>query len=243
MTTTTPTTPATATTPATGAASGAASGASSQSGSQSGAAAQAQSQLGVNYNNFLKLLTAQIQNQDPLEPMKSEEFAVQLATFSGVEQQVRTNQLLESLASGIGMSGISQLAGWVGMEARVAAPAAFDGTPVTLAPDPDPASDAATLVVRDEFDRVVSREAMPMGVETILWAGVGDDGAPLPPGRYTFQLESLNSGEITSIRPVEHYATVDEARQGANGIEVVLRGGTAVPASEVTALRRPAEAI
>lgn len=171
------------------------------------------------------------------------DFAVQLATFSGVEQQVRTNQLLESLASGIGMSGISQLAGWVGMEARVAAPAAFDGTPVTLAPDPDPASDAATLVVRDEFDRVVSREAMPMEVETILWAGVGDDGAPLPPGRYTFQLESLNSGEITSIRPVEHYATVDEARQGANGIEVVLRGGTAVPASEVTALRRPAEAI
>lgn len=167
------------------------------------------------------------------------DFAVQLATFSGVEQQVRTNQLLESLAAGIGMSGISQLAGWVGMEVRVAAPAAFDGTPVTLVPSPDPASDAATLVVRDAFDRVVSREAVPLEVDTIQWAGVGDDGAPLPPGLYSFQLESLNGGEVTSTRPVEHYAMVTEARQGANGIEVVVRGGTAVLSADVTALRRP----
>lgn len=169
------------------------------------------------------------------------DFAVQLATFSGVEQQVRTNQLLESLATGIGMSGISQLAGWVGMEVRVAAPAAFDGTPITLAPNPDPASDAATLIVRDELDRIVSREAVPLGVDTIQWAGVGTGGAPLPPGLYSFTLESLNSGEVTGTSVVEHYALVDEARQGANGIEVVLRGGSAVPASEVTALRRPLE--
>jgi flagellar basal-body rod modification protein FlgD len=167
---------------------------------------------------------------------------VQLATFSGVEQQVRTNQLLESLAAGIGMSGISQLAGWVGMEARVAAPATFDGTPITLAPAPDAASDAATLVVRDQFDRVVSREPVPLGAGTMEWVGVGSDGAPLPSGTYTFQLESLNAGEITSITTVEHYAMVEEARQGAAGIEIVLRDGTGVLAANVAALRRPGNA-
>ena len=71
------------------------------------------------------------------------------------------------------------------------------------------------------------------------WVGVGSDGAPLPSGTYTFQLESLNAGEITSITTVEHYAMVEEARQGAAGIEIVLRDGTGVLAANVATLRRP----
>jgi flagellar basal-body rod modification protein FlgD len=220
--------------------------ASATSGNSLGTAGQSSSRasgataLSSDFETFLLMLTTQMENQDPLNPIESQDFAVQLATFSGVEQQVRTNQLLESLAAGIGMSGISQLAGWVGMEARVSAPAFFDGTPITLAPSPDPASDAATLVVRDQFDRIVSREPMPLGADTIDWAGVGSDGSPLPPGIYSFQLESLNAGEITSTLPVQHYAMVQEARQGAAGIEIVLRGGSSVAAADVAALRRPA---
>ncbi|NNF91122.1 MAG: flagellar hook assembly protein FlgD, partial [Boseongicola sp.] len=94
------------------------------------------SALSSDFETFLLMLTTQMQNQDPLNPIESQDFAVQLATFSGVEQQVLSNELLETLATGMGLSGMSQLAGWVGMEARVTAPAAFDGTPITLAPDP-----------------------------------------------------------------------------------------------------------
>lgn len=199
------------------------------------------SALSSDFQTFLLMLTTQMENQDPLNPIESQDFAVQLATFSGVEQQVRTNQLLESLAAGMGISGLSQLAGWVGMEARVTAPAAFDGTPITLAPNPEPASDAATLVVRDALDRVVARESMPLGMSSIEWAGVGSGGAPLPPGLYTFQLESMNRGEVTGTSTVAHYAMVDEARQGTDGVEIILRGGSAIPVSEVEALRRPAD--
>ena len=46
---------------------------------------------------FLSLLTAQVQNQDPLEPLDSTAFVEQLATFSALEQQVRSNQLLEEI--------------------------------------------------------------------------------------------------------------------------------------------------
>ena len=121
----------------------------------SGNAGEAASALSSDFETFLLMLTTQMENQDPLNPIESQDFAVQLATFSGVEQQVRTNDLLESLANGLGLSGMSQLAGWVGMEARVNAPAVFDVAPITLAPEPDPSSDNAVLVVRDEFGRVV----------------------------------------------------------------------------------------
>ena len=96
------------------------------------------------------------------------------------------------------------------------------------------------LVVRDEFGRVVAREAVPVDATTVDWVGVGGDGNPLQIGLYTFELESLNAGEVTSTTPVEHYAMVTEARQGPTGIEIVLRGGESVLAELVSALRSPA---
>ena len=51
--------------------------------------------ISSDFETFLRMLTVQMQNQDPLNPIQSSDFAVQLATFSGVEQQVRTNDLLE----------------------------------------------------------------------------------------------------------------------------------------------------
>ena len=50
------------------------------------------SQLAENFDTFLSLLTAQLQNQDPLEPVDSTQFTQQLVQFSGVEQQIQTNQ-------------------------------------------------------------------------------------------------------------------------------------------------------
>ena len=53
--------------------------------------------LSDNYDTFLVLLTAQLQNQDPLAPMDSTQFTQQLVQFSQVEQQIRTNEQLQSL--------------------------------------------------------------------------------------------------------------------------------------------------
>ena len=206
-----------------------------QSDAQSSAAA-----LSSDFETFLLMLTTQMQNQDPLNPVESEDFAVQLATFSGVEQQVRTNQLLENLAGGMGVTGLAQLAGWVGMDARVVAPVSFDGTPVELSISAAPGSDGAQLIVLDAFGNEVGRETVPLGQETITWAGVGNSGQPLPEGTYAPQLASISQGEVTTVAPVPHYARISEARQGLDGIELVIEGGTVVPSDQVTALRAPA---
>lgn len=203
------------------------------------AAASGSGAISADFETFLRMLTTQLQNQDPLNPMESTEFAVQLATFSGVEQQVQTNQQLAALSAQFAVMGMAQLAGWVGQEARAAADVWYSGTPVELAPNPADTADQAVLVVRDAEGNLVSREEIPVGTEPYLWLGADAAGDPLPEGRYTITLESSRGGEILAEAPVEYYSPVTEARGVDGSIVLVFRGGIEVPATAITALRSP----
>lgn len=191
------------------------------------------------YNTFLRMLTVQMQNQDPLNPIESSDYAVQLATFSGVEQAVRTNELLTELQSRFQQFGMAEMASWIGKEARSNAPVFFDGTPVTLSPNPAQGATRTVIAVKDAQGNLVSREEIPVSASPYTWRGTGADGRPLPPGTYTIALESLKGADVIDTRPIEHYATVSEARGGPEGTKLVLKGGIEVLASKVTALRSP----
>ncbi len=195
--------------------------------------------ISSDFETFLKMLTTQMENQDPLNPIESSDFAVQLATFSGVEQQVLTNDLLESLGSQLGLMGMTQLAGWVGMEARVAAPAYFDGSnPVTLAPNPVSGADTAILVGYDADGTEVYRQSISISADTIEWDGTGTNGDTLPEGLYSFELESYNNGTLLSTDTTEVYSRIVEAQGTSDdGTVLVLRGGTTVTTDDITALR------
>ena len=88
--------------------------------------------ISSDFETFLKMLTVQMQNQDPLNPIDSTDYAVQLATFSGVEQQVRTNQILSDLSELLGGSGLGQAAQWIGKDVLAVTPASFAGDPLTI---------------------------------------------------------------------------------------------------------------
>ena len=192
----------------------------------------------TDYTMFLKMLTTQIKNQDPLKPIDSADYAVQLATFSGVEQQTRTNQLLEKMGGGFGAQGLVQLAGWVGREARTEGPVAFDGTtPVALSVTPRTGTDSAVLVATDDAGTVVGREDVAPGATDVVWSGTGITGGRLPPGSYHLSLESGRGGVALSTETAAHYARIVEVRTGAGGTHLILEGGEAVTAEEVTALR------
>ena len=193
--------------------------------------------LSSDFETFLKMLTVQMQNQDPLNPIESADYAVQLATFSGVEQQVRTNDLLDRLGTQFAVMGMSQMAGWVGKEARSAAPANFDGAPVELDLRPDAAASRMALVVRDAEDRIVDRREMPASDGPVTWDGVDAQGAPFASGLYSFEIESLAEGRVLSTRPVETFSRVMEARNDGGELTLVLEGGAEVPAGDVSALR------
>jgi flagellar basal-body rod modification protein FlgD len=189
------------------------------------------------YDTFLKMLTTQMQNQDPLNPIDSADYAVQLATFSGVEQQTKTNQLLETLASRFDLLGMSELAGWVGNEARADVPVQFTGNPVTIAPEPDARADRAVLVVRNAAGSVVSRDDLVLPARPFDWQGTDMRGALLPDGRYSLSVESYAGETQLGAKAVESFARIDEVRGGEGGTRLLLAGGTEVAASAVTALR------
>ncbi|WP_134496206.1 flagellar hook assembly protein FlgD [Microvirga pakistanensis] len=65
----------------------------------------------VSYDNFLRLLLTQMQNQDPTDPMKSTEYMAQLATFSQVEQAVKSNEKLDALLSSVALSQADSVIG------------------------------------------------------------------------------------------------------------------------------------
>ena len=195
--------------------------------------------ISSDFETFLKMLTTQLKNQDPLKPIDSADYAVQLATFSGVEQQVKTNQLLENLGAQFGVMGMSQLAAWVGQEARAAGPVWMDGDAVTLAPEPKVAADRAILVVRDAAGTVVSREDMPPSTTSYEWFGAGIDGNPLPPGKYSLSTESYSGDRLLGTAPVQAYSRIMEAKNGPLGTTLILEGGIEVAAKDITALRVP----
>ena len=193
--------------------------------------------LSSDFETFLKMLTVQMENQDPLNPTDSSEFAQQLATFSGVEQAVLTNELLSSLMLQMNTSGMAQMADWVGKEARAAAPAHFDGSTITIAPNPAAAADKVELVVLNADGVEVQRSTIPKSTDPIEWAGTQGDGTPFPVGPYQFQIVSSANGDVILNETADVYARVQEVRS-ENGVSVlILEGGVSVLASDVSALR------
>lgn len=94
-------------------------------------AANAAASLSDNFDTFLTILTAQIQNQDPLEPMDSSKFTEQLVQFSGVEQAIKSNAQLETLIKATNSNAGAALSGYLGQQAEIdSAGAQFTGDTV-----------------------------------------------------------------------------------------------------------------
>jgi len=195
--------------------------------------------LSSDFETFIKMLTAQARYQDPLEPIDSSEYAAQLAQFSMVEQQVLGNDLLTALTEQLGASNISQMANWIGMEARTTAPVSFDGNPITMYPNPAALADEVILNVRNSAGQIVQSLQMPVSAEPVQWAGVQENGSPLTQDLYSFEVESRLTGEVILLESAETYARIVEARQLDGQSVLVLEGGSSILADSVSGLREP----
>lgn len=202
------------------------------------ATAAASAENEKNYNTFLKMMTTQIKNQDPLNPMDADQLAVQLATFSQVEQQTKTNDLLGQLISQSTLGTMGQMVGWVGKEARVTAPVVFDGEkPIDVELTTRTGATRAVLVAKDGAGNIVSQTEVSTKGGTYSWQGLDAEGDPLPKGSYALSLTSYSASGELGTDALSHYAAVREVRSSTAGVNLLLADGSLVSAASVNAIR------
>jgi flagellar basal-body rod modification protein FlgD len=190
------------------------------------------------FNTFLRLLTAQMQNQDPLEPTSNTEFIAQLASFSAVEQQVVTNATLETLLEEFSMGGTSGLAQWIGKEVMVpGGQAAYNGKAVTVNVTPVEGAERAELLVRNADGALVARVSVDPKAPTLTWNGRDQNGQLLPQGGYSFGLDSYVDGTVAGSQKAAVFSPVSEVRLIDGVTELVVEGGATIAAADVTAIR------
>jgi len=139
---------------------------------------------------FLKLLVAQLKNQDPLKPQDNYEFVAQLAQFSSLEQTIGINDRLDQLSlQNQGLQN-SQVVSLVGKQATVKGNIVSlngQGSIVPVNYTVDGASSESTVVIRDAAGRSVRTlhvGARAAGSVTVQWNGQNDNGIPQPAGPY-----------------------------------------------------------
>lgn len=188
------------------------------------------------FETFLRMLTTQVQNQDPLSPLETSEFANQLAAFTMVEQQTLTNQTLNRLLSALEKKDIGSYAQMVGRTAVHLAPFYFSGQTVSLEISGLDAAETAKLVVLDSDGKVVAEQAISPDAEQVTWTGRGSDGSFVAPGTYTAQLRSVTDDRVLPAR-AGLSSTVEEVRFDQSEIALLMSDGSLVPESAIMRLR------
>jgi flagellar basal-body rod modification protein FlgD len=163
------------------------------------AESNARTRLSDNYDTFLILLTAQLQNQDPLAPMDSTQFTQQLVQFSQVEQQIRTNEQLESLVGQYQAASAGAALSYLGRNALIESnDTTLSGGHASWGYTLDAAASDVTLSVRDASGRTVFEAPgeRAQGTHLFTWQGVDQNGDPVPDGVYRLTVTARDeSGE------------------------------------------------
>lgn len=206
---------------------------------QTNATAKAQKSLSGNYETFLRLLTTQLQNQDPLEPLDATKFTEQLVSYSQVEQQIATNSSLNTLISVTRSSAGATAVSFLGKNAITAGQVSNlsngnAGWQYTLP------QDATGLQVRvtDMNGNVVKTLTgdAKVGTHQINWDGMNSSGSPMPAGSYKLTVAATKADGSAMPVTVSGIGMISEIDM--SGAEPVLYvGSRKLSLSEITGFK------
>lgn len=190
--------------------------------------------LGATQDRFLKLLIAQMQNQDPLNPMDNSQVTSQMAQLSTVTGINKLNDLVSGLSSSFSAAQSLQAAGMIGHGVLV------PGNSLTLAAGSAIAAvnlpqavDQLSITIKDASGATVhsaSLGAQAGGITTFQWDGTMDSGGAAPDGQYTYAIQAVAAGQTVSATSLT-YGKVSSVTLGAQGAQLNIdgiAGGTAL---------------
>jgi flagellar basal-body rod modification protein FlgD len=149
-----------------------------------------------NFQTFLTLLTTQLQNQNPLDPLDTNQFTQQLVEFAGVEQQLKTNDSLSTLVSLQQTAQATQALQFVGKTAVVAGnTAALSNSSATWELNVPTASTVKISIANSAGQTVYTGTyaANAGNNQPFTWDGKGNDGTQWPDGSYTLTATAADS--------------------------------------------------
>jgi flagellar basal-body rod modification protein FlgD len=209
--------------------------ASATSSGVAGASSQALADLSGNLDNFLTILTTQLQFQDPLSPLDTHEFTNQLVLFSSVEQQVQQNKKLESLVT------LQQNSVALGSVDYIGKVIETNGNTTQLENSVAkttyflPKNALTTrLNISDPSGDVILTRDIPTtaGIHTFVWDGLNGQGIQQPDGAYTFSITAKDTSDDLISHDQTVFGTVTGV-QFENGASILQMGDIPVSLSDI----------
>jgi flagellar basal-body rod modification protein FlgD len=181
-------------------------------------------------DDFLKLLMAQLQNQDPMKPMDHQEFSAQLAQFSSLEQLTNINKSIETLHTDQGEGAKLQALSVIGKKVQALGNEIqlTEGSPVSLhhGLPPDYKPDKAVIYdMQGQLVREITFTGKEQGTE-LVWDGKNDAGGKLPSGKYTFRVSGVGPNGQTQDAGAQLEGTVTAVEMNGKKATLIVETPT-----------------
>lgn len=179
------------------------SGSTTNSSASTAAGLDGSQQLAGNFDTFLQLLTTQLQNQDPLDPLDTNQFTQQLVEFASVEQQVDMNTNMQTLISLQQTSEATSAMQFLGASVTLSGSSATlaAGSPATWSLNsPSPATASVTITSATGQVAFTGTTSLNAGSQSYSWNGQGNNGVTWPAGQYTLAVNATGaSGQAVTV--------------------------------------------
>jgi flagellar basal-body rod modification protein FlgD len=187
------------------------------------------SQIASNFQSFLQLLTTQLQNQNPLDPLDTNQFTQQLVQFAGVEQQISTNSTLSALLQIMDTSRLTGAVDYIGKQITAdGATTVLDEQSAIWNINVGKDAPQTTVVVSDSTGRQVYTQdiSLTTGNNVFAWQGKSSSGQTMPDGFYTIQVVARDAKNqpVTAKTEIQGKVTGVELENG----EPVLKIGDTI---------------
>lgn len=193
----------------------------------------------TNYQDFLKLLTTQLQNQDPTAPTDTNQLTQQIATLSQVEQQINTNTNLQKLISLFNTTTLNSVVGYIGKQVETAGDkAVLTNAKAAVVYSLEKEADSVEVKVSDASGKVVMQGAGTKlaGRNEIIWDGKDAEGNQLADGTYTVAVTAKDASG-TAIKATTSTVGMVSSINSEGGTTTLSLGDVVVALDKVTSVR------
>ncbi len=200
----------------------------------------ASQQIAGNFDEFLQILTTQLQNQDPLDPMDTNSFTQELVEFASVEQQIDTNTNMQTLISlqqaSTDLAGLQLVGATVTVSGTSAALSNATNSPATWTLNSPSAATANVSITNSSGQTVFTgTTSLNAGTQTYTWNGQGTNGVTWPDGNYTLAISATGANGQAVTVSTQVQGVVSAVNTSANPPTLTV-GGQTVPMSSIQSI-------